>query len=71
MTSPKEKPPETPRQEIVWDKTPWPAGDVRLTVNIKRDAHFALKMLATKERVTMGELIERWIAEHATDLNKR
>ena len=44
-----------------------PAGDIRLTVNIRDDVHSKLKMRAIEERikagknVTVGELIEQWI----------
>ncbi len=38
-----------------------PAGDVRLTANIRADLHLALKIRAAQERTTMGELIEQWI----------
>lgn len=38
-----------------------PAGDVRLTVNIKDDAHQKLKIRAVQERTTVGDLIEAWV----------
>lgn len=38
-----------------------PAGDVRLTANIRADLHLKLKIRAAQERTTMGELIEAWI----------
>lgn len=38
-----------------------PAGDVRLTANIRADLHLALKIRAAQERTTVGELIERWV----------
>ncbi len=38
-----------------------PAGDVRLTANIREDLHLRLKIRAAQERTTVGELIERWI----------
>lgn len=38
-----------------------PAGDVRLTANIKGDLHVRLKVRAAQERKTIGELIEQWI----------
>ena len=38
-----------------------PAGDVRLTANIREDLHLKLKIRAAQERTTVGELIERWI----------
>lgn len=39
-----------------------PAGDVRLTVNIRDDLHQALKIRAVQERTTVGDLIEAWVA---------
>ncbi len=39
-----------------------PAGDVRLTVNIRDDLHQALKIRAVQERTTVGDLIETWVA---------
>ena len=41
-----------------------PAGDVRLSANIDQDLHLKLKIAAAKERTTIGELLERLIAEH-------
>ena len=38
-----------------------PAGDVRLTVNIRDDLHQALKIRAVQERTTVGDLIEAWV----------
>ena len=38
-----------------------PAGDVRLTANIREDLHLKLKIRAAEQRTTVGELIERWI----------
>ena len=38
-----------------------PAGDIRLTANIRADLHLALKIRAARERTTMGELIEQWV----------
>ena len=38
-----------------------PAGDVRLTANIRADLHLALKIRAARERTTIGELVEQWI----------
>ena len=38
-----------------------PAGDVRLTVNIRDDVHQALKIRAVQERTTVGDLIEAWV----------
>lgn len=38
-----------------------PAGDVRLTVNIRDDVHQTLKIRAVQERTTVGDLIEQWV----------
>lgn len=38
-----------------------PVGYTRLTVNLRDDLHMSLKLLAIEERVTAGQLIERWI----------
>jgi hypothetical protein len=38
-----------------------PAGDVRLTANIRSDLHIKLKVRAAQESTTVGELIEQWI----------
>lgn len=38
-----------------------PAGDVRLTVNVRDDVHQALKIRAVQERTTVGDLIEAWV----------
>lgn len=38
-----------------------PAGDVRLTANIRGDLHIRLKVRAAQESTTVGELIEKWI----------
>lgn len=38
-----------------------PAGDVRLTANIREDLHLRLKIRAAERRTTVGELIEEWI----------
>jgi len=40
-----------------------PAGDVRLSANIDQDLHLKLKIAAARERITIGEMIERWIQE--------
>lgn len=39
-----------------------PAGDVRLSANIRADLHTRLRIRAVEERTTVGELIEAWIA---------
>ena len=38
-----------------------PAGDVRLSANIRGDLHLKLKIYAAEQRTTVGELIEQWI----------
>lgn len=38
-----------------------PAGDVRLTANIREDLHLKLKIRAAEQRTTVGELIEAWV----------
>lgn len=38
-----------------------PAGDVRLTANIRQDLHLKLKIAAARQRTTIGELIEQWV----------
>ena len=38
-----------------------PAGDVRLTANIRGDLHLRMKIRAAQERTTIGELIEAWV----------
>ncbi len=44
-----------------------PAGDVRLTANIRSDLHLALKIRAARERTTIGELIEDWVSTWKED----
>ena len=38
-----------------------PAGDIRLTVNVRADIHQRLKIRAVQERTTVGDLIEGWV----------
>jgi len=38
-----------------------PAGDIRLTVNVRADIHQRLKIRAVQERTTVGDLIEAWV----------
>lgn len=38
-----------------------PAGDVRLTANIREDLHLKLKIAAVHRRTTIGELIEELV----------
>jgi hypothetical protein len=40
---------------------PLPAGDLRLTVNLRGDVHRALKVRAAQDRTTVGEMIEAWV----------
>jgi len=55
----KKNPPDSP--ENLSGKVP--AGDVRLSANIDQNLHLKLKIAAAKERITIGEIIERWIQE--------
>lgn len=41
-----------------------PAGDVRLTANIKEELHLKLKIAAANRRTTIGEIIEELVAKH-------
>lgn len=38
-----------------------PAGDVRLTVNVRDDIHQRLKIRAVQEKTTVGDMIEAWV----------
>jgi len=38
-----------------------PAGDVRLTINIKQELHRKLKIKAIEENTTVGRMVEAWI----------
>jgi len=38
-----------------------PAGDARLTANIRADLHTKLRIRAVQEHSTVGELIEQWV----------
>jgi len=38
-----------------------PAGDVRLTVNIREDVHKALRIRAINDKTTVGDMIEAWV----------
>jgi hypothetical protein len=40
---------------------PVPAGDVRLTANIREELHLKLKIAAATRRTTIGELIEELV----------
>lgn len=41
-----------------------PAGDVRLTINIRQDLHLRLKIAAAHERTTIGEIIEELVEQY-------
>ena len=41
-----------------------PAGDVRLTANIRDDLHLKLKITAARRRTTIGELIEELVEQY-------
>ena len=41
-----------------------PAGDVRLTANIRQDLHLKLKIAAAHQRTTIGELLEKLIQKN-------
>lgn len=45
-----------------------PAGDVRLTLNVRKELHRNLKMAALVAETTMGELIEQLIAEKLREI---
>ncbi|GFO56622.1 hypothetical protein GMSM_36290 [Geomonas sp. Red276] len=41
-----------------------PAGDVRLTANIREDLHLKLKIASAHRRTTIGEIIEELVEKH-------
>lgn len=41
-----------------------PAGDVRLTANIREDLHLKLKIASARRRTTIGEIIEELIEQY-------
>ncbi|HJV33938.1 hypothetical protein [Geomonas sp.] len=41
-----------------------PAGDVRLTANIREDLHLKLKIASACRRTTIGEILEELIEKH-------
>jgi len=41
-----------------------PAGDVRLTANIRQDLHLKLKIASAHRRTTIGEILEELIEKH-------
>lgn len=48
-----------------------PDGDVRLTVNVKKELHLKLKMASAMTRTTMGELIEHMVAKQLDEMLTR
>ena len=40
-----------------------PAGDVRLTLNVKEELHQKLKVASAMTRTTIGQLVEQLIAD--------
>jgi hypothetical protein len=44
-----------------------PSGDVRLSINVSAELHMRLKLHAVRERVTVGELVERWIRTNTAE----
>ena len=47
-----------------------PAGDVRLTANIRADLHLKLKIRAAEGRTTVGDLIEEWVESWPPDARR-
>lgn len=45
-----------------------PAGDVRLTANIREEIHQKLKIASVMTRTTMGELLEQLITEKLNEI---
>jgi hypothetical protein len=41
-----------------------PAGDIRLTANIREDLHLKLKIAAARNRSTIGEIIEALVEQY-------
>lgn len=41
-----------------------PAGDRRLTINIKKELHKKLKIEAIEKGITVGEIIEQLVEKH-------
>jgi hypothetical protein len=41
-----------------------PAGDKRLTINIKQELHKKLKIAAIEKGITVGEIIEQLVEQH-------
>lgn len=48
-----------------------PAGDVRLTLNVRTELHQKLKIASAMTRTTMGELVEQLIADSLTEILRR
>jgi hypothetical protein len=41
-----------------------PAGDTRLTVNLRNDVHLKLRMKALEQKTTAGDLLEQLIEKY-------
>lgn len=41
-----------------------PAGDIRLTANVKEEIHLKLKLVSVHRRTTIGELIEELVEKY-------
>ncbi len=41
-----------------------PKGDKRLTINLRKDLHKKLKIVAIEKGITVGEIIEHLVEEH-------
>jgi hypothetical protein len=52
----------SPRQRVSSGLVP--AGDIRLTANIREDLHLQLKIVAAQRRTTIGELIEELVENY-------
>ncbi len=48
-----------------------PDGDVRLTCNVREELHLKLKMASVMTRTTMGDLIEKLIADKLNDILRK
>ena len=48
-----------------------PAGDKRLTLNVKRELHQKLKMASVMTGATMGELVEKFIHTQLDELLRK
>lgn len=50
-----------PARATIASRRKVPAGDVRLTANIRKDLHLRLKVAAASQGTTIGELIEMYV----------